>query len=119
MNASKSKFDGGPEAITTKYDQQGQTLTELITMKTSQGEQIMEMKYTLDGKEESTNKFGDEPIKSIARWEGDTLSIDWQGQTSSFQRNLTFSEGGKVLTVIIKQKGSDGEKIHTVVLDKQ
>ncbi len=121
MNASKSKFDGGggPEAVTEKFDQQGQTLSESLTLKTSEGERTIEMKYALDGKEESTNKLGDELIKSTARWDGDALLVDWQAQERNFQRKFTFSEGGKVMTVVVKRKESDGEKIDTVVLDKQ
>ncbi|MEJ7616438.1 MAG: hypothetical protein WKF30_05585 [Pyrinomonadaceae bacterium] len=120
MNAAKSNFDGGggPQAITLKFDQQGQNLSESLIMKDANGDRTIEMKYTLDGKE-GDNQLGDRPVKSIAQWEGDALVIEMKTSEGPFRRKFTFSEGGKVMTVIVNRTESDGEKTDTVVFEKQ
>lgn len=120
MNAEKSKFDGGaPQAVMVKLDHQGSSLSEVITMTTSNGERSYEMKYTLDGTE-TENQFGNETAKTTAKWEGDMLMINWQTPSGMIiKRKITFSEGTKVMTVAVSRTEPDGEKSDLVVLEQQ
>jgi hypothetical protein len=119
MNPDKSKFNGdkGPKAITIIFDQQGQYLRESMAVG-YQGERKLELKYALDGKE-AVNQVGGEQVKGIARWEGDELVIELKGGRNPFRRRFTFSEGGKVMTMVINHSETDGEKTDTIVLEKQ
>lgn len=120
MNAAKSKFagDGGPQSIVITLDQQGQNLSESLTIGGSQGERKFDLKYILDGKE-GNNQLGDEQVKSIAKLEGDALVVNLKMSNNTFRRKFTLSEDGKVMTIVVNHTETDGERTDTVVLEKQ
>jgi hypothetical protein len=120
MNAEKSKFErGGPKGITIKFDQQGSTLNESLTLTNDQGDRTVNFAYTLDGKE-SPQQLEGQQIKATARWEGDSLIIEFKNDEGfNFQRKITLSGDGKTMTMDVKQSGPNGSASDTVILEKQ
>ena len=119
MNRAKSKFQaGGPEAISIKFEQQGEKLSEVLTITGSEGDRVFNLSYTLDGKETTTELRG-EPFKSTAKWEGNTLVIEVKGGPGALLRKFTFSEDGKTMTAAVQQPRPDGEINDVIVFEKQ
>ena len=120
MNAAKSKFErGGPKAITIKLDQQESTLRESVTITNDQGEQTLNFTYTLDGKE-SLQQLEGQQIKATAKWEGESLIIEFKDDRGfNFRRKITVSGDGKTMTIDVKQSDPNGSANDTVVLEKQ
>jgi len=120
MNADKSKFEGGggPSGITIKIDQKDSAITESVDVQDGSGDQAVEVKYTLDGKE-SDVQLGSNTVKGTAKLAGDTLFIEWKGDGLSFLRKHTLSADGKTLTMVVRRAGANGDVEETVVLEKQ
>ena len=120
MNAEKSKFErGGPQSITIKFDQQGSTLTESFMMTNDRGDRTINFTYTLDGKE-AVQDMGGQPIKTTARWEGESLVIEFKNdQGFNFVRKFTMAGDGKTMTIDVKQTSPNGAATDTVLLEKQ
>ena|ERR1044071_2740024 len=120
MNAEKSKFEkGGPKAITIKFDQQGSTLNETLTLTNDQGERAVNFTYTLDGKE-SPQQLEGRQIKTTAKWEGESLVIEFKNDEGfNFLRKITVSNDGKTMTIDVKQSSPNGAANDIVVLEKQ
>lgn len=120
MNAQKSKFEqGGPKGITIKLDHQKSTLQESLTLTDDQREQTANFTYTLDGKE-SVQQLDGEPIKTTAKWEGESLIVAFKNDRGfTFIRKITVSADGKTMTIDAKQSTRDGSVNDTVVLEKQ
>jgi hypothetical protein len=95
MNAEKSKFEkGGPKNIGIKFDQQGTTLKESLTISNDRGDQTIDLTYTLDGKE-SAQQLQGQDIKTTAKWEGDALIIEFKNdQGFNFLRKINVSGDG-------------------------
>jgi hypothetical protein len=120
MNAEKSKFErGGPSAITIKFDQQEKTLNETLTLTNERGEQTHNFTYTLDGKE-SAQKLESMEIMTTARWEGDSLNLEFKNNEGfSFLRKISLSDDGKTMTMHVKQTNPNGTVNDIVVLERQ
>lgn len=120
MNTEKSKFEkGGPKGITIKFDQQGSTLKESLTLVNEGGERTVDFTYTLDGKE-SVQQLEGNPIKTTARWEGESLLLEFKNDDGfSFLRKVTMSGDGKSITMDVKQSTPNGTTTDMVILDKQ
>jgi hypothetical protein len=120
MNPQKSQFgpSGGPGAITIKFDQQEGALSEVLMINDGGGDNTIEAKYTLDGKE-SDIALGSESARALARWEGESLVIDWKGGGLGFRRKFTLSGDGKTMTIAVHHTRTDGELDETVVMEKQ
>ena len=120
MNVEKSKFErGGPKNISIKFDQQGSTLRESLTLTDDRGERTLDFIYTLDGKE-STQQLEGRDIKTTARWEADALVIEFKNAEGfNFLRKITVSGDGKTMTIDVKQASPNGSANDTVVLEKQ
>ena len=77
--------------------------------------------YTTDGKE-SKNDFRGTPAKSVAKWEGDTLTIDtkvdFQGTEITLKATWKLSEDGKTLNASTKIMTPQGDFDMAQVLDK-
>jgi hypothetical protein len=62
-------------------------------------------------------------MKSILKWDGDTLQIDSKGQFGdnefSMQDKWTLSADGKTLTMVRTFKSAMGEGQQKLVFDKQ
>lgn len=120
MNAEKSKFErGGPKNISIKFDQQGTTLRESLTITNDQGDRTLDFTYTLDGKESAQQLEGMD-IKASAKWEGEALILEFKNdQGFSFWRKINVSGDGKTMTIEVKQANPNGSATDTVVLEKQ
>ncbi|HYP27396.1 MAG TPA: hypothetical protein VE262_11825 [Blastocatellia bacterium] len=120
MNAEKSKFErGGPRSINIKFDQQGSTLNESLTLTNDQGDRTINFTYSLDGKE-SLQQLEGRPIKTTAKWEGESLVIEFKNDGGfNFLRKVTLSADGKTMTIDVKQSSPNGSANDTVVLEKQ
>ena len=120
MNADKSKFaPGGPKAIIIKSDHQGSTLRESFTLTDDQGERTVNFTYTLDGKE-SLQQLEGEHIKATAKWEGESLIIEFKNDGGfNFLRKITVLGDGKTMRIDVKKSNPDGVANDTVVLEKQ
>jgi hypothetical protein len=86
------------------------------------GEMEMTLNYTTDGKE-CENKFMDNPMKSVVKWEGDVLVINTKasfgGNEFTILDKWQLSEDGKVLTRNQHLASSMGELDMKVVMEKQ
>jgi len=120
MNAEKSKFErGGPKDINIKFEQQGSSLHETFTINTGNGERVLNLNYTLDGKE-SPQQLENEEIMATAKWEGEALVIEFKNAKGfTFLRKFTVSADGKTMTIDAKQTSSRGSANDIILLDKQ
>jgi hypothetical protein len=124
LNASKSDFGQmpAPDSMTQKIAHEDPNLTVAVKMSTEQGEMEFESKYTTDGKE-CTNQFGPNPVKSILKYDGETLLIETKGSFGDNPYTMTdkwaLSEDGKVLTIQRHFKSDMGEGDQKLVLEKQ
>src|SRR5262249_59015601 len=84
-------------------------LTETYKDLQGGGENAMEAKYSIGGKE-SEAQVGDEVIKATAKWDGDALVIDWRGPEEGwyYVRKLTLSADGKTMTINLKHSLPNG-----------
>jgi hypothetical protein len=119
MNAEKSKFErGGPTAITIKFEQQGSTLNEAITVTNDGGERTGRFTYTLDGKE-GLNRMEGQQIKTKARWEGESLIIEFENnEGSTFLRRITLSGDGKAMTINVKHTDPNRAASDIIVFER-
>jgi hypothetical protein len=120
MNAEKTKFEqGGPRAVTIKFDHLGSSLSEVFTIANDGGERTANFAYTLDGSE-SKQRMGDEQVTAAARWEGESLVIELKNnQGNTFLRKITVSADGKTMTIDVKQSRPNASTHDIVVLEKQ
>ncbi len=124
LNAAKSDFGAfpAPSSMTQTTTHEDPSLKVSIKMATGNGDFDMESTYSTDGKE-TTNSFGPNSMKSVAKWDGDILSVQTKGQFGdsevTIQDKWQLSEDGKTLTMRRHFASSQGELDQTVVLDKQ
>jgi hypothetical protein len=120
MNPQKSKFGGGgPDSIQIKIDHKDPEFVESWTLATPDGEKTFQAKYTIGGKETEQEVMG-RSAKTLAKWDGDTLLIEWKAGDGSFNRKITLSADGKTMTKIVTQSDGGGQQMEdTVVFDKQ
>ncbi len=120
MNAEKSQFEkGGPDGIVIKFDHKDISLAESLMLMVGGGDRTLDLKYTTDGKESSQDVMG-ATGQTLAKWDGDSLLIEWKVENSSFNRKITLSADGKTMTMIVKQSNQDGQSAtDTVILEKQ
>ena len=120
MNAAKSKFErGGPSGVTLTLDHKDPALSEVLALNTDNGDRSVSAKYTTDGKETPQEVMGT-LAQTSAKWEGESLTIEWKAEGRNFSRKLSLSPDGKTITMIVKQSGPDGQgATDTIVLEKQ
>ena len=120
MNRDKSKFaEGGPDAITIKFEQKDGSLQEWLTIGGGQGDHTLELSYKTDGSQSAAQLDGQE-LKTMAKWEGDSLLIViTEPGGGIFSRKFTMAEGGKAMTIAVHHTGGQGERDDTVFLEKQ
>jgi hypothetical protein len=119
MNREKSTFErGGPGAITIKFDQQGSSLKETLMITNNGNERTANFSYTLDGKEALQEMQGRQ-IKTAARWEGESLVIEFKNDEGTFVRKFTMAGDKKTMTLDVKQSNPGGAANDVVLLEKQ
>lgn len=81
LNSAKSEFGEfpGPSNMTQTAKHEDPSLKVATKMATDNGDMDFDSTYSTDGKE-TTNAFGTPATKSVAKWEGDTLTIQTKGQ---------------------------------------
>ena len=120
MNLAKSKFaEGGPQKITIKFEQKDASLQEWFTIGGEQRERTLEFTYKMDGSQNAAQVDGRD-VKTMAKWEGDSLLIVITDPSGGiFSRKFTMADGGKSMTIAVRQTGPNGDKDDTVFLEKQ
>ena len=124
MNASKSDYGPipAPDKLERKITHEDPSLKMTTVQSGQQGEITSNIAYKTDGSE-SINKIRDMEIKSVAKWDGDALTVaskrDFQGTEITINERWTLSADGKVLTIVNKINTPQGEFETKVVLDKQ
>jgi len=125
LNASKSTFGEmpAPDSLTYKITHDDPKLTAATKQSGQFGEFEQHANYTTDGKESTNEFFQGSTMKSVAKWDGDTLVIESKGQFGdnefTMTQKWTLSADGKTLTVAQTFKSAMGEGESTLVLDKQ
>jgi hypothetical protein len=124
LNAAKSDFGQfpAPSSMSQKATHEEPTLKVATKMATDGGDFDYESNYSTDGKE-TTNSFGPNAMKSTAKWEGDTLTIQTKGSFGDAEITITdkweLSADGKSITIKRHFASSQGEIEQKIVLDKQ
>jgi hypothetical protein len=124
MNASKSDFGPmpAPTSMSMKVTHEDPKLKVESKQSGDQGDFELTANYTTDGKE-CENKFMDSPMKSVVKWEGETLVISTKGSFGGNEVSIVdkwqMSADGKVLTRNQHFASSMGELDMKVVMEKQ
>jgi hypothetical protein len=124
LNAAKSDFGQfpAPSSMTQKATHDDPSLKVATKMATDNGDFDFESTYSTDGKETS-NSFGPNPMKSVAQWDGDTLTIQTKGQFGDSEVTIsdkwTLSEDGKTVTIQRHFASARGELDQKLILEKQ
>ena len=72
---------------------------------------------------EFSRRFGGSPVKSILKWDGETLTIETQGtfgdNAFTMKDKWSLSADGKVLTILRHFSSGMGETDQKLIFDKQ
>jgi hypothetical protein len=124
MDADKSQFGPipAPTTMTCKIDHKDPDLTIVQSQTGAQGDQVLNFKYSTDGKETTNSLMGND-VKSKAGWEGKTLvvnsSLDAGGAAVKLVSKYSLSADGKTLTQVLNISAPQGDFEMTYVLAKQ
>ncbi len=124
LNPAKSDFGMMPAPTSAVATVTHSEPSLKVTMKTTseRGEFTSENTYTTDGKE-CINKGRMGELKSILKWDGDTLVIeskaDFGGNAVTITDKWTLSDNGKTLTISRHFAGPQGEGDAKQVYEKQ
>jgi hypothetical protein len=125
MDADKSSFGQTPPltSLSVKIDHKEPTVSMVKTQSGAQGDQVLNFKYSTDGKETTNSLMGND-VKSKAGWEGKALvvnsSLDAGGMLIKLIDKFTLSDDGKTLTEVLTIAGTpQGDLEITYVLVKQ
>ena len=124
LNVAKSDFGQMPAPTSASYkiSHDDPKLKNSIKQSGQMGDMEFETTYTTDGKESTNEMFG-QPIKSTAKWDGDTLLIESKGRFGDNDFTMTdkwtLSGDGKALTIVRAFKSPMGEGEQKMVLEKQ
>lgn len=124
LNVAKSDFGQfpAPSSFTQKATHQDPSLKVAVKMSTDNGDIEFESTYSTDGKE-TTNSFGPSSMKSVAKWAGDTLTIQTKGQFGDNEVTIDdkwdVSADGKSITILRHFVSSQGAMDQKMVLEKQ
>lgn len=125
LNTSKSTFGDfpGPDSMTIKIAHAEPKLSTVSKQSGQMGEFEMKADYTTDGKECTNKGFQDAPVKSVVKWDGDTLAIESKGQFGdadfTITQKLTLSDDGKTLVVAQHIASAMGEIDQKLIFEKQ
>jgi hypothetical protein len=124
LSSAKSDFGQfpAPSSMTQKATHDDPALKIAAKMVTDNGDFEFESTYSTDGKE-TTNTFGPSEMKSVAKWEGDTLTIETKGSFGdsevTIQDKWELSADGKTITIRRHFASSQGEVDQKLVFEKQ
>ena len=124
LNVSKSEYAPlpAPNSRTDKITHADPSLKITTTQSGQNGEYTTDLKYSTDGGE-TTNEVRGNPMKSTAKWDGDTLVIttktSFGGNEVTLGDKWSLSQDGKVLTINRHITSPQGEVDLKMVLEKQ
>ena len=121
MNPTQSKFgdpEAAPKEVVIRFEQQGQTLHETLTVVSPRGKSTVSLNYALNGSV-SINHLDDEEIRSTANWIGEELVLAWSDKGGTFTRRFTFSDKGRKIIVNSHDTNPDGQTNDLFVFEKQ
>ena len=121
MNAEQSRFlgsRGAPKDLVIRFEEQGRTLRELLTVVNSSSKSTVILNYVVDGRETVNNVDGEE-IRSTANWRGSTLVLERKDKGGTFTREIAFSDDRKKMTVSVHDSNPEGETDDLIVLERQ
>lgn len=122
MNSEKSKFEPIDDIrnVILKIKHKDPDFSQSLIVTRGVGDQTFEEKYTTDGKE-SDVKLSSGTVKAIAKWEGDTLTIEQKTENGAIlnRRKYALSTDGKTLTLTARRFTINGVIDETTVLEKQ
>ncbi|MBS1859955.1 MAG: hypothetical protein JST11_31590 [Acidobacteria bacterium] len=125
LNVTKSSFGQmpAPSSMTQKITHEDPKLTTEMHQSSERGDFDMKASYTTDGKECANEGFGGSTMKSVLKWDGDTLAIETKGQFGDNEFTMSdkwvLSEDGKTLNITRTFRSSMGEGEQKLVLEKQ
>lgn len=124
MNASKCDFGPmpAPDSLTRTITHAEPNLKLVTKQSGANGDMETTANYTTDGKESSNDMRGS-IVKSVVKWDGDTLLVESKGKFGdndvTITEKWTLSDGGKTLTILRHFATGMGEADIKLVLDKQ
>ncbi len=124
LNAKESNFGPmpAPDKMERKINHEDPSMKITTTQAGQQGEMTTNLVYKTDGSE-SVNKIRDADVKSVAKWDGDALTVtskrEAQGMEITMNERWTLSADGKAMTIVNKINTPQGDFEITVVMDKQ
>ena len=106
LDIEKSNFGENPQqkpqSGTDIIEHKDPNLKISVTQVGEMGEFSITVQYTTDGKE-SVNEIMNNPVKTIAKWDGNTLVLDSKGEFNGnefkMSDKMSLSSGGKVMTI--------------------
>jgi hypothetical protein len=125
FNAAKSDYGQfpAPSSMTLKITHAEPKLTVAINMAGDMGDIAFTTNYTTDGAECTNQGFGGSEIKSVVKWDGETLLMDTKGtfgdNAYTMKDKWNLSEGGKILTILRRVSSGMGDTDQRIVLEKQ
>ena len=119
LNADRSKFASeAPANVIVRFENDGRILHETLTTARSGFKSTTKLIYNLDGGE-IVNHVGDEEIKATAKWDGETLVLEWKDQGGTSTRRFAMAKDGKSMTMEVRDSDPNIPAGDIVVLDKQ
>jgi len=124
MDPGKSDFGPmpAPTLMERRVNHEDPKLEVSTRQSGQQGEISTELKYTTDGKE-SINTIRGVEVKSVAKWDGDDITIEYKRSTPNGEVSISerwkLAGEGKVFTVTMKVAGGFGEFEAKMHFDKQ
>jgi hypothetical protein len=124
LNIPKSEFGQmpAPNSMTQKVTHEDPKLKVAVKSSSERGDFEYEANYTTDGKE-CTNEIRGNPMKSVLKWDGDSLVIESKGKFGDNEFTMrgkwTLSADGKTLTIESHFSSAMGEGDQKQVLEKQ
>src|SRR2546421_7225955 len=119
LNADRSKFASeAPANVIVRFENDGRILHETLTTARSGFKSTTKLIYSLDGGE-IVNHVGDEEIKATAKWDGETLVLEWKDQGGTSTRRFAMAKDGKSMTMEVRDSDPNIPAGDVVVLDKQ
>jgi hypothetical protein len=110
-----------PEKVEQVVEQKDNELKVNVSQVSQQGAFQIELNYSTE--KETTNTFRNAPMKSTAKWEGETLvvvsKLELQGNEIVIQDTWSLSDEGKTLTMDRKLNTPQGDIEMKHVFTKQ
>jgi hypothetical protein len=112
-----------PDSMTVRIQHDDPKLSTATSQRSQMGNSIRHSDYITNGKESANEDLGGSTMKTVAKWEGDTLAFEAKGQFNgrdlTMTRKWTLAEDGKSYTVQETIKSEMGEFQQTLVFEKQ